>query len=156
MKMIAAVAANWGIGRDNKLLFSLPTDMKFFRRMTLDKTVIVGRNTLLSFPGGKPLPKRRTILLSSTLAPEGVEVFKTVEEAAAAAGDEAFVIGGEKVYRAFMPLCDTAYVTYVKASPAADAFFPDLDSDPQWELAEESEPVVENGLEFTFRTYRRL
>ncbi len=156
MKMIAAVSADWGIGRDNSLLFSLPTDMKFFRRMTLEKTVIVGRNTLLSFPGGKPLPKRRTILVSGTICPDGVEVCRTVEEAAKKAGDESFVIGGEQIYRAFLPLCDTAYVTYVKSAPPADAFFPNLDEDPEWELSEESEVFEENGLEFTFRTYRRI
>lgn len=160
MNLIAAVSAEWGIGLNNRLLFSIPTDMKFFRSMTSGKTVIMGKNTLMSFPKQKPLPNRRNILMSTTITPEGLTVCGSIKDALEAVKHEptedVFIIGGEQIYKAFLPYCDTAYITCVKSSAKADAFFPDLDKSPEWQLVEESEPVFENGQEFTFRRYIRL
>ncbi len=156
MKLIVAVSADWGIGRDNQLLFSLPTDMKFFRTMTKGATVIMGRRTLESFPGGQPLKGRENIVLSRDPAfrPEGVTVVRTPDELPDR--PDAFVIGGEAIYRLLLDRCDTAYITKVDAHVPADRFFPDLDALPDWQLAEAGPPQEENGLTFRFLTYRRV
>ena len=155
MKLIAAVSADWAIGKDNDLLFSLPSDMRFFRTMTKGATVIMGRRTLESFPGGQPLKGRENIVLSRdpSFAPDGVTVVRNPSELPDR--PEAFVIGGEAIYRQLLPLCDTAYITKVDASVAADRFFPNLDTRDDWTLTEQSEPLTENGLTFRFLTYRR-
>lgn len=156
MTAIVCVDSNRGIGRDGDLLFHISADLKRFRALTTGKTVILGRKTLATFPGGKPLPKRRNIVLSrSDLAVDGAEVVHSAEEAAAMAGSDAVVIGGESVYQAFLPLCDRVFVTKVSADGKADAFFPDLDASPDWKIAEESETFEENGLSFRYIDYIR-
>lgn len=156
MKLIAAVSKNWGIGKDNKLLFSIPTDMKFFRTATMGKTVIMGRKTLESFPGGKPLKNRRNIVLSSGKSvADGAELAASVDDALKAAPDDAFVIGGENVYRQLLPYCDEAYITKVFEECEADAFFPNLDEDSEWYMEKEGEEISENGHRFRFCTYKR-
>ncbi len=156
MKLIAAVSADWGIGKDNQLLFSLPTDMKFFRTMTKGAAVIMGRRTLESFGGGPPRRGREKLVLSRdpSFCPEGVTVVRDLKDLPDR--PDAFVIGGEAVYRLLLDRCDTAYITKVDASVPADRFFPDLDALPDWELAEQGEPIEENGLTFRFLTYRRV
>ena len=89
------------------------------------------------------------------LAPEGAEVFHEVQPMLDAAGEDAFVIGGESVYRALLDRCGTAYVTKILAQYPADRYFPDLDADPRWESVEESELLEENGVRFRYVTYRR-
>ncbi|MBQ7975012.1 MAG: dihydrofolate reductase [Clostridia bacterium] len=160
MKLIVAVSENWGIGKDNGLLFSIPTDMKFFRETTKGHTVVMGRKTLESFPGGKPLKNRLNIVLSKNLPEgEGYTVVRGPEElleTLKSVDGEVFIIGGESVYRLLLPYADTALVTKVSASVPADSFMPDLDKDAQWRLESKSEPVFENGLEFSFCTYKRV
>ena len=110
-------------------------------------------------PGGRPLKNRRNLILSRTpgFSPEGAQIFSSLEELLAAAEEDAFVIGGESVYRALLPRCDTAYVTKIDAAfPSADAFFPDLDADPDWQEAEEGEPQTHEELSFRYVTYRRV
>ena len=114
MKAIVAVDKKWGIGKNNDLLFSLPEDMKFFREKTSGKTVCMGYNTLLSFPGSKPLKNRVNIVL----APEGVErddciIVHTLEELSNTLKnyDDVFVIGGAMFYRTMVPYCEEVYVT---------------------------------------------
>lgn len=162
MQAIVAVSKNWGIGKDGRLLFSIPEDMKFFRTMTTGKTVIMGRKTLDSMPGGRPLKNRRNIVISTR---EGYEVegAETVTSPGAAAelvhGEpegSVFVIGGGEVYRAMLPFCDTAYVTVVEAEPEADKFFPDLDAMEGWSLSEKGGEKEHEGLKFRFCTYKRL
>ena len=159
MKMIACADLDWGIGKDGDLLYNIPEDMKFFRTMTSGKTVIMGRSTLESLPGAKPLPKRRNIILSKTLASvEGAEVCRDEKELIALLGDEcddAFVIGGESIYGGLLHLCDTAYITRVDSRREADRHIPDLDTDPEWEIAEASDERECDGITFRFVTYKR-
>lgn len=161
MNCIAAVDENWGIGREGKLLVSIPADMKFFRETTMGKTLIMGRKTLDSFPGGQPLKRRRNICLTRdpAFAREGVEVAHSVEEALALIAKEdpedVFVIGGETVYRQFLPYCEKAYITAIEYTYAADAHFPNLEKVPDWRCVSESEEGTYFDITYTFRTYER-
>jgi len=154
---IVAVYADWGIGRDGTQPVVVKADRKHFRDVTGGSTVIVGRKTLADFPGGTPLPKRRNIVLSRTCPEiEGAEIARSPAEALALAGEErCFVIGGESVYRALFPRLDRVYVTKLDITPESDAFFPNLDADPAWRVAEESGPMEEDGVTFRFLTYER-
>ena len=156
MTAIVCVSQNWGIGRDGALLFRISADLKRFKALTVGKTVILGRKTLDTFPGGKPLKDRRNIVLSRReLDIPGAEIAHSFEEAAALGGDDAIVIGGASVYMALLSRCDRVYVTKVDAAPDADSFFPDLDDNPDWRVASESEVFEENGLTFRFVDYVR-
>ena len=134
MNAIVVVDQNWAIGRDNDLLFSLPTDMKRFRSLTLGGTVILGRRTLDSFPGGKPLPQRRNIVMTHCpdFHREGAETVSSLaamrEATAGTPPDQLWVIGGGSIYAALLSQCARAYVTRVDAAAeGADSFFPNLD-----------------------------
>ena len=155
MQAIVAVSESWGIGKDNDLLFHISADLKRFRELTAGHTVVMGRKTLESLPGGKGLPKRRNIVLTANpdFTAENAEVVHNPAQLIFAAGADAFVIGGATVYRQLLSLCDRIYVTKVFAAPEADAFFPDLDADPNWEIAEESEIMEENGIRFQYVDY---
>ena len=160
MNAIVVVDRRWAIGRDGKLLFSLPTDMKHFRSLTLNGTVILGRKTLDTFPGGRPLPKRRNIVITRNVDfdREGCEIADSpeaaLELAAGTPEDQLWVIGGGSVYTALLPLCKRVCLTKVDAeADGADTFFPNLDKLPGWAAASVSEPVEENGLTFRFIDY---
>ena len=159
MKLIVAVSENWGIGKDNDLLFDIPQDMKFFREQTMGKTVILGRKNLESFPGKKPLPKRTNIILTrdEAFACEGAVICHSIEEVLAhpAADDDAYVIGGEEIYRQLLPYCDTCFVTKVKATVPAQKFMVNLDLLPEWEIAYESEEIEDNGYTIKFCRFER-
>ena len=140
MNLIAAVDRNWAIGRNGKLLVSIPQDMAYFRQMTTGKVVIMGRKTLESFPKKKPLRNRAeniVITRQTDYQAEDATVVHSVEEAlnAAARYDtrDVFVIGGGEVYRSLLPYCDTAYITKIDFAYDADTRLPDLDHDPEWE-----------------------
>ena len=158
MKLIAAVSENWGIGKDNRLLFNIPKDMKFFREMTTGKTVILGRKNLESFPGGKPLKNRTNVVLThnESFCAEGVLTAHSVDELLAmpCVDKDSFVIGGESVYRQLLPYCDTCYITKVFAKPDCDRFMVNLDESVEWELISESEKISDNGYEICFCTYK--
>ena len=155
MNLIVATDKNWGIGKNNDLLFHIPKDMKFFRETTTGKTVIMGRKTLESFPNKKPLPNRRNIVLTRNkdYNVDGAEVIYDISELNVEA--DAFVIGGSEIYKLLLPMCDTAYITKVDADGGADKFFPNLDKDEEWELIEQSEPVTDNGYTITFCKFQR-
>lgn len=158
MNAIVVTDQNWAIGRNNGLLFSLPTDMKRFRTLTSGGTVIMGRKTLDSFPGGKPLPKRRNIVVTRdpNFRREGCEAAASPEAALALAGDgdDVWLIGGSSLYAALLEQCRRVYLTKVEdAAESADVFFPDLDAMPQWDVAQVSEPVTENGHTYRFIDY---
>ena len=162
MKAILSADRNWGIGCQNKLLISIPSDMKFFRETTTGHTVVMGRKTLESFPGGQPLKNRRNIVLTRNpgYSVKGAEVVRSPEELLklleGSPLEDVYVIGGGEVYRLLLPYCDTVYVTKIDFAYQADTFFPNLDESPEWELAEESEEQTCFDIEFTFRTYRRI
>ncbi len=159
MDVIVAVYDDWGIGKDGTQPLALGADRKFFRQMTKDAMVIVGRKTLADFPGGNPLPHRQNVVLSRS-APERADltVCRSPEEAAALAreAERAFVIGGGSVYRQMLPYCRRAYVTKVHAAPASDTFFPNLDADPQWELEQVLQSGCEDGIRYEMCLYRRI
>ena len=160
MNCIVVVDQNWAIGCEGGLLFSLPTDMKRFRSLTIDGTVILSRKTLDSFPGGRPLPRRRNIVITHKVDfdREGCEIVPSPQAALEAASgtevDKLWVIGGGSVYTALLPKCKRAFVTRVdSAAPEADTFFPNLDKLPGWEVESVSEPVEENGVTYRFVDY---
>lgn len=158
MQAIVAVSQSWGIGKGGDLLFRLPSDLRRFKAMTTGHTVIMGRKTLDSLPGGKGLPHRRNLVLSrqSDFAPDRAEVIHSVEDILKTAEDDAFVIGGQQVYEQLLPYCARVYVTKVLADPEADAFFPDLDKLPEWRVASTGEMLTENGLSFQYVEYIRI
>ena len=159
MKLIVAVYADWGIGKDGTQPVALSADRKFFRETTRGATVIVGRRTTEDFPGQKPLPGRKNIVLSR----QGVEIpgFVLCDSAENAVkmtehDESVFVIGGGSIYRQLLPYCDTAYVTKLSAQPESDTFFPDLDADPAWKLAEVIQSGEENGIGYQMCRYERV
>ena len=158
MNLIAAVDQNWAIGKDGDQLCYIPADLKRFQALTTGHAVILGRKTLTTFTGGRPLKNRRNLILSrnAAFAPEGAEVFSGMEDLLKAAPPDAFVIGGESVYKALLPYCDKAYITKIDRAWPADAFFPDLDADPAWQVTEEGEPLEHEGLAFRYVTYERV
>ncbi len=158
MELIVAVYDDWGIGRDGTQPVALSADRKFFRETTKGACVIVGRKTLADFPGGKPLPNRVNVVLSrNTDAIEGTVVCHSPEEAAALTAQypRTMVIGGGSIYRQMLPVCDTAYITKVHATPESDTFFPNLDADPAWELAQVLQSGCENGIDYEMCLYKR-
>ena len=160
MNAIVVTDKQWAIGRSGDLLFSLPGDMKHFRTLTTGGTVIMGRKTLDSFPGGRPLPKRRNIVITRDpdFSREGCEIVHRPEEALALAGDgdDVWLIGGGSIYAALLDRCLRACVTQVDtAAPEADVFFPNLDALPAWAVEHTGEPITENGLTYRFVNYIR-
>ncbi|MDL2250618.1 dihydrofolate reductase [Lachnospiraceae bacterium OttesenSCG-928-J05] len=161
MNLIVAVDKNWAIGKDNKLLVSIPADMKYFREMTTGKVVVMGRKTLESFPGGKPLANRTNLVLTTDTSyqKEGIITFLSVQELLEGlkeyAGDEVFVIGGESVYKELLPYCQKAYVTKIDLGYDADTYFPNLDEDKEWKLTKISDEQTYFDLEYVFSIYER-
>ena len=153
MTAIVAVCENGGIGREGALLFHIQEDLRRFRQLTLGKTVVMGRRTLESLPGGRGLPDRRNLVLTrdTDFTAPGVEVIHRPEDVP----EDAVVIGGESVYRQLLPRCSTVYLTRIFAASQADAFFPDLSRDGAWTEAEQSETFTSGGVSFQYVTYRR-
>ena len=161
MKAIAAADKNWGIGYKNRLLVSIPSDMKFFRQTTTGKVVVMGRKTLESFPNGMPLKNRTNIVLTSNRnyqVKDAVLVHseeELLEDLKKYNSEDIYVIGGESIYRMLLPYCDMALVTKIDHAFQADAYFPDLDAMDDWEMTEESEEQTCFDLEFCFTKYER-
>ncbi|MBO5339437.1 MAG: dihydrofolate reductase [Oscillospiraceae bacterium] len=157
MNLIVAVDENWAIGRGGDQLVYISADLKRFKALTTGHPVILGRKTLATFPGGRPLKNRRNLILSATpgYTVEGAEIYPDLNSLLASAPEDAFVIGGESVYRALLDKCDTAYVTKILSSFPADRYFPDLDAHPDWAVAEQSEVLEEDGISFQYVTYRK-
>lgn len=157
MQAIVAVSQSWGIGKDGHLLFRISADLQRFKALTTGHTVIMGRKTLESLPGGRGLPNRRNLVLTrqKRFIPDRAEAVHSLEELLALAGSDAFVIGGQAVYEQLLPYCTRAYVTKVFADVPADAFFPNLDEDPLWRAVSTGEMQEENGLIFQYVEYQR-
>lgn len=152
---------NWGIGKRNGLLFSLPLDMKFFRETTKGHVVCMGENTLLSFPGSKPLKNRTNIVLSQDESHnyEGVINVHTFEEFLAkirqfSENETVFIIGGASIYRQTLPYVDEVFLTKVNKDGGAEVFFPNLDEMSEFECVEESAPVMDGDIEIKFTRYK--
>ena len=162
MNLIVAVDKNWAIGLSNKLLVSIPADMKLFRETTSGKVVAMGRKTLESFPGGQPLKNRTNIVLTKDLnykVKDAVVVGtleEMVEELKKYPSEDIYVIGGESVYRQLLPYCDTAYVTKIDHIYEADTFFPNLDEMKDWKMTGVTEEQTYFDLEYVFAKYERV
>ena len=161
MKAILSADRNWGIGNGNKLLVSIPSDMKFFRQTTTGKVVVMGRKTLESFPNGQPLKNRTNIVLTSNpdykvkdavIVHSKEELLKTLEQYDS---ENIYIIGGESIYRMMLPYCDTVFVTKIDRAFQADTFFPNLDEMEEWQMTEEGEEQTCFDLEFCFTKYER-
>lgn len=158
MELIVAVYDDWGIGCEGTQPIALSVDRKFFREQTRGAMVIAGRKTVADFPGGKPLPGRVNIVLTRG-DPElpGFTICHSPEEAVemAKSAEKAMVIGGGSVYRQMLPYCDTAIITKVHCTTPCDTYFPNLDEDPAWDLAETLLAGEENGIGYEMCVYKR-
>lgn len=162
MNLIVAVDKNWAIGCGNRLLVSIPADMKFFRETTMGKVVVMGRKTLESFPGEQPLKNRTNVVITRdknykvkdaivvTSVEEVLEELKTYGE------DEIYVIGGESIYRQLLPYCKTAYVTKIDHAYEADTYFPNLDEMDDWRMTGITDEQTYFDLEYVFTRYERV
>lgn len=158
MELIVAVYDDWGIGRDGTQPVALSADRKFFRETTKGAMVIAGRRTIADFPGQKPLPGRINLALTTQqIEIPGFTVVHSPQEAVAMAENapRAFVIGGGSVYCQMLQYCDTAYITKVHCTIDSDTYFPNLDTDSNWYLAETLLTGEENGIGYEMCVYRR-
>lgn len=161
MNLIVNVDSNWAIGYRGKLLVSIPEDMKFFRSETTGKVVVLGRKTLDTFPGGQPLKNRTNIILTRNpnYQVKGAIICHSVEEVLEELkkynSEDVYIIGGDSIYKKFLPYCDVAHVTRTDHVYDADAWFPNLEEDPAWVLTGESEEKTYFDLEFRFCRYER-
>lgn len=179
MKAIVAVDEKWGIGKNGDLLIHIPGDLKYFREMTIGKVLIVGRKTLESFPGGKPLPGRLTIVLTENPKynndqcfvfknlqnPEDIKTFCGEIEASCSQDlqtnvsawdfEDIFVAGGGSIYKKFLPCCEELLITKIEGDYNADTFFPNIDDSDEFFLSWESKLHEENGIKYKFTKYER-
>ena len=164
MNAIVSVTSDWAIGNEGGLIVRNRADMRRFVSLTMGGTVLMGRTTFESFPGG-PLKGRRNVVVTRdrqyALRHESVECAHSLDEAldlvAADDPDTVWLIGGESLYRALLAHCDRCFVTRNRVVVAADAFFPDLDADPSWELESVEEGgETSEGVRFDFATYRNV
>lgn len=161
MNLIVAVDENWAIGSKNELLVRIPADHKFFREETTGKVVVLGRKTLETFPNGLPLKNRTNIILSSDpnyQVKDAVTVHsleELLEELLKYPKESVYVIGGESVYRQLLPYCDVAHVTKIHHAYEADAYFPNLDEMPEWEVTADSDEQVYFDITYHFLKYER-
>ena len=161
MRAIVCADKNWGIGYKNRLLVSIPSDMKFFRETTTGKVIVMGRKTLESFPNGMPLKNRINIVLTRdrNYEAKGAVIVHDEEELMNELGkydtEQIYIIGGESVYKMMLSHCDKIYVTKVYRAFQADTYFPNLDEMSEWKMTQESEEQTCFDLEFCFTTYER-
>jgi len=160
--MIVCVDSRWGIGCRGKLLVNIPADKRMFQQMTLGKVVLGGRKTMEGLPGGTALKGRTNIVLTEKqdYSFGDALVVHSMEDALRELGrypeDQVYIIGGEKVYREFLPYCDRAYVTKVNYCYEADAYFPNLDEEEGWVMTHDSEEQTYYDLEYHFTIYQRV
>ena len=159
MKAIVAVDRNWGIGKKNDLLFSLPADMKYFREKTSGKVVVMGSNTLKSFPNGKPLKNRTNIVLfpggeqrDDCIIVQSLDELK--KELKKYNPEDVFIIGGAMFYKTMLPYCSEVLVTKVDADGGAEVFYENLDNLENWSCISSEEPIETNGLTIRFTVYK--
>lgn len=162
MNAIVLVDQHWGIGCGGAQNVFLSADLQRFVQLTRGKPVILGRKTLATFPGGRPLKDRRNLILSAQkdFTVQGAQVFPSFqllkESLSQEEEEQAFVIGGASVYQALLPHCQQVFVTKVQAEFPADCYFPNLDQDPLWQAVQEGEILEEKGLSFSYWVYNKL
>ena len=164
MNLVVAVDERWGIGKDGKLLTHLPKDLGRFQKLTTGNIVVMGRKTLESLPGGKPLPDRETWVLTRDpyYKMDGVKAFGSIEDVLKYVKDEKidssriFFSGGAAVYNAVIPLVDKAYVTKIRKDFEADVWIDDMDASPYLVLDYIGEVLRHKELEFVFATYVKI
>lgn len=162
MNLIVAVDNNWGIGRNNDLLASVPGDLKYFKEKTTGNVVVMGRKTLESMPKKRGLPNRTNIVLTRNrnFSAERCIIVHSEDELANCLTEhkenEVFVIGGESIYKSFYERCDKLYITKLYADLGADRFMVNLDADPRFTVTWESELHSENGIDYKFFLYERI
>lgn len=161
MNLIVAVDKNWAIGQNNKLLVSIPEDMKFFRETTTGKVVVMGRKTLESFPNGLPLKNRVNIVMTSdkSYRVKDAKLVHSIEELTEELkqypSEDVYVIGGESIYRQLLFLCQVAHITKIDYEYQADAHFPNLEENKEWKLVADSDEHTYFNLEYYFQRYER-
>ena len=161
MNLIVAVDENWAIGYKNELLIRIPADMKMFRQETTGKVVVLGRKTLETFPNAQPLKNRTNIILSTNKdykvkdATVVHSIEELLEELKNYADEDIYIIGGETIYRQMLPYCNVAHITKIDRSYEADAYFPNLDADPAWEVTAESDEQSYFDTTYAFVKYER-
>ena len=157
---IVHVDREWGIGKGNDMMFSLPRDMKFFREMTLNHVVVMGGNTLRSFPNQKPLKNRVNIVISRGQVRDDCIIVRSYDELKnemkARQDEDIYVIGGGEIYKALLPYCHEVLVTKVDAVGGAEVFFPNLDEMENFVCVDEGEPLEDNGYTIRFTTYKNM
>ena len=162
MQAILHCDSKWGIGKRNDLMFRLPEDMKYFRSKTSGKVVVMGSNTLLSFPGEKPLKNRTNIVLwpqgdRTRAERDGFIIVESLDELFSEISkyntEDVFVIGGAMMYHTMLPYCEKVYLTKVDADGKAEVFFDNLDILPNWKMTECSDPIDDNGYKIRFTVY---
>lgn len=162
MNCIVVVDKNWAIGKDNDLLVHLPGDLKYYKEKTTGKVIVIGRKTLESFPGGRPLPNRTNLVLTSN--PEYKNEYCTVclgeeamlKEIAKYPTEDIFISGGQTIYDLFLDRCDTVFVTKIDDEYPADRYFKNLDNDPSFKVTWESDIQEDKGTKYKFVKYQRV
>lgn len=162
MNCIVVVDENWAIGKDNDLLVHLPGDLKYYREKTIGKVIVIGRKTLESFPGQKPLPKRTNLVLTGNpdykndacIVCCGEEAL--LEEMKKYDDDDIFISGGESIYNRYLDKCDNVYVTKIFKAFDADKHFKNIDEDENYKLTWTSEINEENQIRYQFCKYERI
>ncbi len=161
MNLIVAVDKNWAIGNKQELLVRIPNDHKMFREETTGKVVVLGRKTLETFPNKLPLKNRTNIILSTNkdYQVKDAIVVHSIEELLLQLKqyntEDVYIIGGESIYKELLPYCNVAHVTKIDHAYEADAYFPNLDEDQEWEVTAESEELTYFDLEYAFVKYER-
>lgn len=159
MNLIVAVDNNWAIGKDNNLLTTIPEDLRFFREMTTNNVIVMGRKTLESFPEAKPLANRTNIVITNNhnYKAKGVTLVYSIDEAMEEIkkypAEEVFIIGGQTIYEQFLDYCHVAHVTKINYSYDADTYFPNLDDKDVWEIQGISEEYTYHDLDYKFYKY---
>ena len=158
IKAIVHADREWGIGKDNDMMFSLPKDMKFFRETTLGHVVVMGGNTLRSFPNQNPLKNRVNIVLSRGQVRDDCVIVRSYDELKAEMkryeNQDVYVIGGGAVYKELLPYCHEALVTKLDAIGGATVFFPNLDENENFVCVDDGESIDDNGYTIRFTRYQ--
>ncbi len=163
INMIVAVDEAWGIGYENQLLFHIKEDMRQFKEKTMGNVVVMGRKTLESLPGGRPLPGRINIVLTKNYADELRQMedilvatdLENVWQLVKDVNKDVYVIGGEQIYKTFLPYAKRIYLTKVYDRKRADAYFPNVEEDKEWTLVHEGERKQEGEVAFSFMVFEK-